>query len=334
MNVAQQPPARPESPPRPAPARPVERPPQANPHQARLLEGTQASPNSADVARGARQAGEAAAAVQTTARHARPATAAGPAAPPAAPGGTGSAGPWPATAPDHVNGRVRRHRTLPKLRIGRHHASEEALHKLQLAGSSFGVRLGRGHDGGPVVVPLFVPEPSSVAVVGGWWAARLVAFRALRFGARVVVHTDRPAGWADLGRVATGRRDRIAVLRGGEHGVASPSADAPVLSVHDSEAPVNGPSPAPWLTRLTLVRSLSPGGLAAVANADVVLLQRLVSSEAGLVAPALRVTPKTAHELTTLRDDMMAMLAGDSNRYLQVGLDRVELERLGRPGRY
>jgi len=256
-----------------------------------------------------------------------------PPAPVAPPGGPGPVG--PAGAPvDNQKLRVRRDRALTPLRIGRHHAPDSALDRLQLAGT-FGLRLGRDSDGLPVALTLFHPDPWSVALVGGTWAAKLIAFRALRFGARVLVRAGSPAGWSALGQVATGRTDRVVVLAPGMPVGVTASADTPVLLLWDSDTPPVPGEPAAWQTRLTLMRRLTPDRVAALARANMVLMQRLTPSETSAVVPALRLSPGPAQQLSMLGNDMLAVLGRDNAQYVWVdGDDPVERDRIGQPGRY
>ena len=220
------------------------------------------------------------------------------------------------------------------MRIGRHHAPEGALDRLQLAGT-FGLRLGRDRDGLPVAITLFQPEPWSVALVGGMWAAKLVAFRALRFGARVLVRAGNPTGWADLGQAATGRSDRVVVAAPGTPVGMTASADTPVLLLWDADTPPVPGEPAAWQTRLTVVRRLTPNHAAAIGGADMVLMQRLTPNETSVVVPALKLAPGPAQQLSMLGKDMLAVLTGRNAQYVWVGGDDpVERERIGQPGRY
>ncbi|TVT16087.1 hypothetical protein FNH05_36785, partial [Amycolatopsis rhizosphaerae] len=252
--------------------------------------------------------------------------------PPGSPPPNGPAGAPPPAGSGYRDWRVRRHRSIPRLRIGTHHASPAALDRLQVSASSIGMRLGRDQNGFPVAITLFRPEPVSLSLIGGGWAARLMASRALRAGARLLVFTEHPEDWVRLGRSVTGRTDRVAVLAPDAPAEVGASADAPVLCLHHG-AP--GPeAPEPWQTRLLLHRRLTPDRVPAVRDSELVLAQRLTPNEAALVAPALRLTPHNAQQLQLLRDDMMALFAPGGNQYLWVDQIPAELDRIGRPGRY
>ncbi|MEV5302006.1 hypothetical protein [Amycolatopsis methanolica] len=279
------------------------------------------------------QAGSAEAAAATTVEVARPALAVGVPTPmPPQPPGPGPAGPAAGAAREHRDWRTRRHRSIPRLRIGAHHASDSALELLQVSASSVGLPLGRDQNGFPVALTLFRPEPVSVSLIGGAWAARLMAYRALRAGARLLVFSQHPADWVQLGQSATGRTDRVAVVAPGSPPAVTASADAPVLCLHD--APQSQSEPEAWQTRVLLHRRLTPDRVGAVPGSDLVLMQRLTPNEASLLAPALRLAQRTTQQLQMLRDDMLAVLAGETNHYVWVDPAPAERARLGRPGRY
>jgi len=280
----------------------------------------------------AQQAGSAAAAAATV-QVARPALAVGVPTPvPPGPPGPGPAGHAPVAVRDQRDWRTRRHRSIPRLRIGAHHATDEALDLLQVSASSVGLPLGKDHDGFPVALTLFRPEPVSVSLIGGAWAARLMAYRALRAGARLLVFSQHPSDWVQLGQSATGRTDRVAVVAPGAPPGVTASADAPVLCLHD--APQSPSEPEAWQTRVLLHRRLTPERVGSMPGSDFVLMQRLTPNEASLLAPALRLTQRTSQQLQMLRDDMLAVLAGETNHYVWVDPAPAERDRLGRPGRY
>jgi hypothetical protein len=252
-----------------------------------------------------------------------------PVSPPGGPGPTGGRAPQ-----ENQAERARRSRAITPLRIGRHHAPQSALDRLQLAGT-FGLRLGRDSDGQPVAITMFHPDPWAVTLVGGMWAARLLAFRALRFGARVLVSVGSSAGWSELGQAATGRTDRIVVAAPGSPVGVTASADTPVLLLWDADTPPVPGEPAAWQTRLTLTRRLTPDRVGAVTEADMLLMQRLAPSETSVIVPALRLAPGPAQQLSMLSKDMLAVLTRRNAQYVWVtGDDPVELERVGQPGRY
>lgn len=243
-------------------------------------------------------------------------------APPAGPPTTGSDPSPPVDAVQQW--RARRHRRLPRLRIGQHAAPDEALDQLQLRAGSVGLLLGRGRAGEPVTLRLFRHRPTRVVLVADAWAAQLVTFRALRFGARVVVFTPEPAGWIDLGRRATGRTDRVTVLAPGAPVNRPASADSPVLRVYVGDAP--GPDLPQWTASLTVMPPLTvtdlgirPDRAILFAGVDVVLAQRLTPREVAALAPVLRLPRDLQQALPSLPDGVLAALSRTGTQYAWTG---------------
>lgn len=211
------------------------------------------------------------------------------------------------------------------MRIGRHAASPTQLDLLQVGRNSFGLTLGQGEAGEPVTVRLLTSAPRRVVLLGGVWMAELVAFRALRAGARVVVFTPDPGGWIDLGRRATGRTDRVAVLAPGDAPTLEGSADFPVLQVSRAGEPTVADLPG-WTTRVwwwppnaVAESQLTSDQVAELGNADLVLSQRLSPHEAARVGPLLRLSPQTCQRLPMLPDGRLAVLT-------QAGFAQVKIE--------
>ncbi|TCP53574.1 hypothetical protein EV191_104141 [Tamaricihabitans halophyticus] len=262
------------------------------------------------------------------------AAAAAPTVPPA-PGGP-PRGPAPASDWSSTESawHVRKHRALPRLRTGRHVAGYESLELIQLTGSTVGLSIGKDQSGAPVTVALFRPTPMRCALIGGVWAARLVAYRALRFGARLVIVTDRPGDWQDLGRLATGRIDRVALLPPGIALDTSASGDAPVLRVIDVESAVEPTTEVDaWLTELTVLRQFRPDRTDQVRRADLVLTQRLTPDESAGMMSVYGTPERTAYTLQVLHDDMVAVLADDTEQYAWLALAEYELDALGQARR-
>lgn len=226
--------------------------------------------------------------------------------------------------------RARRHRGLPRLRIGWHGATVEQLDRLAVTATSFGVRVGRDQAGAPALVPLFDPEPTTVTLIGDRWVARLLASRALGFGAKVVVFSDAPAHWHSLDAA------RTVVLAHGTSLDLAGSADAPVLYVHDMDeatAAASGETPA-WTTRLTVIPELTNPRTSMVRDADVLLTQRLTSQAAAAITSARGLSAEQVRLVQVLHDDMLAVLTATSSRYLWVELTEAERDRLGPPERH
>jgi len=224
---------------------------------------------------------------------------------------------------------------LAPLRIGSHTASRSALAQLRFSSLGTGLILGADRQQRPVSVRFFRPAPVRVALVGSVWAAQLVAFRALALGARVTVVTAEPHAWHSFGERSTGRSDRV-VITAAERPIA-PSATAlrPALVIYDlGVAGARSPQPlGPWQTQLTVLRQLDQAGAPAVQDCDVVLLQRLGGTEAGLLSDALRLPPQSTQFLQVMPDDMVALVSGGAERYLWFAQTDVERQYGGAPRR-
>jgi hypothetical protein len=228
--------------------------------------------------------------------------------------------------------RVRR---MHRLRIGSHVASPAALTTFGVASPGSGLILGADRDRQPVPVRFFRPEPTKIAMVGEVWVAQLLAFRALALGARIVVSTVDPGLWDGFGRWATGRDDRVAVVAGERPLALSATGHQPVLVIYDLGT--TGPSVpsalGPWHTQLTLLRQLSPDGLAVVQGSHLVMLKRLSTGEATLSAAPLRLSEHSVQLLQMMEDDMIALLGGGADRYVWLTLTKVEQQFAGRSRR-
>jgi hypothetical protein len=220
------------------------------------------------------------------------------------------------------------------LRIGSHLVSDAALGAFAVSTPGTGLLLGRDGDRQPVSVRLFRPEPTRVALVGGPWACQLIMLRALALGARTVIHTTAPEWWDGFGEWATGSKDRVAVIPVNQQVNALASAQEPVLLLYDAGllGPSAQPTLGPWQTQMTVLRQLTSYGLPAVQEANLLITQRLAAAEAEVAASALRLNDRTSYLLQVLNEDMLALVAGGSDRYVWITPTKVE-EQLGAPRR-
>lgn len=230
---------------------------------------------------------------------------------------------------------LRRVRPLAALRVGSHIASEAALDDIRVSASGTGLLLGHDRDSKPVQVRLFRPEATRVTLLGGLWASRLLAFRALGLGARVVVFTSRPDQWDGFGQWATGRADRVAVLPAERPVTLGATPRTPALLIYDvgllgaATRPVLGP----WMTQLTVLHQLTAYGFPAVQESNLVMMQRLDAAEAMSVGSVLRLTGDATRLLTALRDDMLALVGASADRYVWTTPTAIEQQRFGAPHR-
>ncbi|MEV6346008.1 hypothetical protein [Actinoplanes sp. NPDC051851] len=245
------------------------------------------------------------------------------------------------SAPDDDPGTPGGTRTGPsgragRLHIGWHAISLPTLERLAVApAAGAGLLLGRDRRQMPVSLRLFAPEPVRLALVGGVWAAQLLIFRALALGARVAVVTTEPGAWAGLGERATGQYNRLTVHSSDQGPPLNGTAQMPTLVVYDTGAsgPVASLPPAPWRSRLTVLRQLDDSGVAALQDVSFTLLQRLGDDEAALATSALRLGPHSAQFLRFMADDMLALIGDGTDRYLFLAQTDLEQQYLGLPHR-
>jgi hypothetical protein len=211
------------------------------------------------------------------------------------------------------------------------------LRRLTATAGPAGVILGRDFSGELTPVPLLRPEPTRVVLVGGPWATRLMVFRCLAVGCRVVVTTVAPARWTNLAEIA-GSTDRVWVLPA--HGTADlplgpPGSVQPVLHVNDIGLGTPGSRPplGPWQTSLTVLPVLTAQSASNLTDANIVVLQRLGADEAELCASSLRLAPAAGHRLQQMHDEMLVVISGNQIRYLTFSTTSVEDQLLGPPRR-
>jgi type VII secretion protein EccE len=88
----------------------------------------------------------------------------------------------------------------PKRSVGRWvcGTGETVFDGLALPASGCGQVIGADSQGRAVALPLFGPQIQQVEICGGLHLAQQILLRSLALGARVRVHTDRPAAWRDM----------------------------------------------------------------------------------------------------------------------------------------
>ncbi|MFC7548788.1 hypothetical protein [Plantactinospora sp. GCM10030261] len=224
---------------------------------------------------------------------------------------------------------------LSRLHIQSHLVSVPALARFRTPASANGLILGVDQQKAAVAVPFFRYEPTRVAVIGGVWAGKLIAFRALALGARVAVITAEPFLWQGFGERATGRQDRVTIFAAEQHLAFNATAHQPVLVVHDlGVTGASAPQPlGAWQTHLTVLRRLDRRGLPTVQAADLAIMQRLDAAEASLAVSALRLTGPTNHYLQMMNEDMLATASGGTERYLWCAQTEAERQQIGTPRR-
>jgi hypothetical protein len=211
-----------------------------------------------------------------------------------------------------------------------HAARPGGLRRLGITAGPAGVVLGRQHSGDLAPVRLFRPEPTRVTLVGGSWLAWLVVFRSLGVGAQVHVTTAAPARWSTVGSLA-GLPDLVTV--GPTPSAATPGIMRPRLWVNDVGIGAAGATVGPWETMLDVVPGMTPTTPAQLAEADVVLLQRLTPDDAGVCASTLRLAAGMETKLSQLHDDLVVVVVAGAVRFVNIAATSVEEELLGPPTR-
>jgi hypothetical protein len=217
-----------------------------------------------------------------------------------------------------------------------HSSPPRSLGRLTATAGSVGVAIGRQHTGELAPIRVFRPEPTRVAAVGSAWLPRLIAFRCLGAGARVEITTAAPVRWADVAGIA-GTPDRVLV--GGAIGrptaVASSSLQ-PLLLINDVGLGGGGTESVPiggWQTLLTAVPSLTPAAAPVVAEANVVVLQRLSAEEAEVCVSTLHLSADVETKLRQLHDDMLVVVVSGVPHFLWFATTPTEEQLLGPPHR-
>jgi hypothetical protein len=109
------------------------------------------------------------------------------------------------------------------------------------------------------------------------------------------------------------------------------SARQPLLRLHDGGYSLGTGRPPlqSWHTQLTLLSSVALENLQTVAAADVVLVQRLDATLAGLVGSALLLAPEVVTGLGELGYDMVAAFRGGATRYVWLSPTALERQTFG-----
>lgn len=250
-------------------------------------------------------------------------------------GGGPAAGPQPSAAPRPGTGR-----RPPQLSAGGQLAPANALDQLVLPGGQAGLLIGRDAHGEPVAIRPFQRHGVRLALIGGLWSARLLVFRSLALGARVVVHTERPAEWHGMGRWAVGRDDRLTVLDDVTPVLVAATPSMPTLTVQDfgAHSVLSPQNVGPWRTELSVLSQVGAAGFLAIEQAHLLISQRLTPSEAFAAQSVRRFGDQTLDTLQRLADDMLALVGGDAGTgstdgYLWTTPTRWELEAFGQPHR-
>ncbi|HZM84587.1 MAG TPA: hypothetical protein VFC19_53380 [Candidatus Limnocylindrales bacterium] len=197
--------------------------------------------------------------------------------------------------------------------------------------------LGRDASGALVQVSMFRPAPTTVVLIGTWWAARVLVFRALGMGATAAVRADggglaRASLWTELDHFAAGGGRRVWPVMD-ERQAPPPGVAWLVLHVFDTGpgGPAVRPALGPWQTQLTVFERPEQASAVTIATANIVLCQRLERHEAEVVAAARGRGAATVELMSTLELGMVAALAGGVDRPLWWAPTSTERRLFGDP---
>jgi hypothetical protein len=225
--------------------------------------------------------------------------------------------------------------SLPRLHVGWHDVSAAALKQVRGGTGATGLVLGVDYQRQPVPIRLFRSESTRVTLVGGLWAQRILVFRALALGARVIVLTGDPRPWQGLGEWATGMSDRLMLWNDPRPPTASASARQPLLIVTDVGQVGFGARPelGAWQTEVTVVRRLGAEHAHTLQGCNLVMLQKLNRQEAAVAGTALNLTESGAGLLQEMTPEMLALMGSGANRYVWLSPTSVEQQYHGPPQR-
>jgi hypothetical protein len=213
-----------------------------------------------------------------------------------------------------------------------HVAAQATVGRLRPATATAGMMIGRDRRGQPVVLRIVRAEPTRVVIIGGWWMARVLMFRALGYGARIVVRTANLQPWHEMGQAA-GRPGAVVEESPARPDDIGATALSPVLRVTDVAAPpLSGPDPdvqRPWTTTVTLLDRWTPADIALVRAAHVTLLQRLGPADVATAEAAWRIGAPAAAQFQAMTDDMLAVVGSGADRFVWLSPTSIEQRFFG-----
>lgn len=200
----------------------------------------------------------------------------------------------------------------------------------RIATDPAGLLLGTDRAGAPVMLRLFRPTPTRIVLVDRGWVERILIFRALGLGARVVIQTPAPQQWDGFSTQATGDPQRLLALPPGHPTAATASVHQPMLVVTEGPPAQSAPI-GPWQTQVTVAPWLGEHLAQAVFEADLVVLRRLSEQELAVAASMLRIDEWDTQALRTTPDDGVVLYRPDQRQYVRVVPTALERQAFGTP---
>ncbi|MGK5675329.1 hypothetical protein ACSNOB_21105 [Micromonospora sp. URMC 106] len=219
---------------------------------------------------------------------------------------------------------------FPGSRMGLHVADAAAVGGLHLVAGGGGLVVGRSRQQEPVGLRLFRAEPTRLLLTGGVRCAELLAFRALALGARLFIQTAREQEWDSFLRRCVIGREVASFLPPGAAPPAVATPTEPQLVVIDT-GPVTGPDSglsAPWRATLVVRDDLAGWDVDALVRSDIVLLQRLLETEAATAASALGLMSVQSW-FTQLHPEMVGLITKGKVQWVMLSMTPTERQLIG-----
>ncbi|TDC70407.1 hypothetical protein [Streptomyces hainanensis] len=213
--------------------------------------------------------------------------------------------------------------------------SADALAALALPVGDDGIIVGVDARSRPAVLGIHHPVPYDMVVIGGVWAAQVLALRAVATGARVAVETARAPVWARLAQAANGGVECMTLHEVGRVPPLGATLGSPVLVVRDcgTRPPRGRVASAPWQPVLTLLPYLSPAAPRLLERAALVGIQRVSPEEAGRIGRIMALPEIQAEALSTFAEDAVLWCTRTSRRLVRMVPTDSETGLLGNPSR-
>jgi hypothetical protein len=198
-----------------------------------------------------------------------------------------------------------------------------------------GLILGTNPNGQPVMISLFRPEPTVVAVVGGVGLAQLVGFRALALGAALVVRTVRPSAWSALAGAAADTRGAVEIAWPDRQPAWYGSSLRPQLLLVDSySTSAVGAMPAVhgWSTLIAVREQVGSLDANLLGRTDLILAQTLSVQESAVVCGAVN-TPDYVSALAALPERTVAVISRADIRVARLSTTAIESQLIAQQPR-
>jgi hypothetical protein len=208
--------------------------------------------------------------------------------------------------------------------------SPETIGAMAVASHPAGLLLGHDQSLSPVTLQMFRAQPTRIVLVDQGWFERVLVFRALALGARVVMHTSNTAHWAGFGESVTGMPDRFMVATPGQPVDVPASVSQPTLFVAEGQ-PLNLPMLAPWQAQLTVAPWFGEYLAQPLFEADLVILRRLAPREMTAAAAFMHIDARQAAALQATPADGLVLHRSGTWRYVRLIATALEQRLFGEP---